>query len=98
MGVCAGAAVSAAVGDASAAALPVPPAPEADGVPFSLTVMLWTVYRNLPFAQRLEKVFFLSVEDQHCQRCFIHVELVDQPLVRRAGLARHGGARPELAR
>jgi hydroxypyruvate isomerase len=29
---------------------------EADGVPFSLSVMLWTVYRDLPFLQRLEKV------------------------------------------
>jgi len=69
MGVCAGAAVSAAVGDASAAALPVPPAPEADGVPFSLTVMLWTVYRNLPFAQRLEKV---------AEAGYHAVELVDE--------------------
>src|SRR6202158_3875194 len=31
-------------------------ASETDGVPFSLSVMLWTVYRDLPFAQRLEKV------------------------------------------
>jgi hydroxypyruvate isomerase len=32
------------------------PASEADGVPFSLSVMLWTVFRDLPFEQRLEKV------------------------------------------
>ena len=29
---------------------------EQEGVSFSLSVMLWTVFRNLPFAQRLEKV------------------------------------------
>lgn len=29
---------------------------EAPGVPFKLSVMLWTVFRNLPFEQRLEKV------------------------------------------
>jgi hydroxypyruvate isomerase len=34
------------------------PAPEheAPGVPFKLSVMLWTVFRKLPFEQRLEKV------------------------------------------
>src|SRR5215467_11959653 len=53
MGACAGAALSAA---ASAAPMPVRTPVEADGVPFSLTVMLWTVYRDLPFSQRLEKV------------------------------------------
>jgi hydroxypyruvate isomerase len=26
------------------------------GVPFSLSVMLWTILRDLPFEQRLEKV------------------------------------------
>ena len=29
---------------------------EAPGVPFKLSVMLWTVFTNLPFGQRLEKV------------------------------------------
>ncbi|HLW80116.1 MAG TPA: TIM barrel protein [Terriglobia bacterium] len=29
---------------------------EAPGVPFKLSVMLWTVFRELPFEQRLEKV------------------------------------------
>ncbi len=29
---------------------------EAPGVPFKLSVMLWTVFQNLPFEQRLEKV------------------------------------------
>ena len=29
---------------------------EAPGVPFRLSVMLWTVFRDLPFEQRLEKV------------------------------------------
>jgi hydroxypyruvate isomerase len=31
-------------------------ASESEGVPFSLSVMLWTIYRDLPFEQRLEKV------------------------------------------
>jgi hydroxypyruvate isomerase len=54
--VCAGAAVtSAAVGPASLAS-PGKSEKEADGVPFSLSVMLWTVYRDLPFLLRLEKV------------------------------------------
>jgi len=30
-------------------------ASEPEGVPFSLSVMLWTIYRDLPFEQRLEK-------------------------------------------
>jgi hydroxypyruvate isomerase len=55
MGTCAGAALSAAAARSSAA-LPIPAAGEADGVSFPLTVMLWTVYRDLPFPQRLEKV------------------------------------------
>ena len=38
----------------------------------------------VPLAQRLEEVFLLAVEDQHRQRGFVHVELVDQPLVRLA--------------
>lgn len=33
-----------------------PPTSEAEGVPFSLSVMLWTVFHDLPFEQRLEKV------------------------------------------
>ncbi len=32
------------------------PEGEAAGVPFKLSVMLWTVFQNLPFEQRLEKV------------------------------------------
>ena len=38
-----------------AAAAPAPQG-EAPGVPFKLSVMLWTVFRDLPFEQRLEKV------------------------------------------
>ena len=56
MGACAGAALTAAAARSSAEALPIHAPAEADGVPFSLTVMLWTVYRDLPFSQRLEKV------------------------------------------
>ncbi len=70
MEACAGAALTAAAGDALAATtLPVHSATETDGVPFSLTVMLWTVYRNLPFAQRLEKV---------AEAGYHAVELVDE--------------------
>jgi hydroxypyruvate isomerase len=54
--VCAGAALASAAVGPSPLAFPVAPAPEAEGVPFSLSVMLWTVYHNLPFLQRLEKV------------------------------------------
>src|SRR5712692_6006426 len=56
VGVCAGAALATAVGRPSAAAPPVHTVSEADAVPFSLSLMLWTVYRDLPFSQRLEKV------------------------------------------
>jgi hydroxypyruvate isomerase len=69
MGVCVGAALATAAGDTSPATLPIPAASEADGVPFSLSVMLWTVYRNLPFLQRLEKV---------AEAGYHAVELVDE--------------------
>jgi hydroxypyruvate isomerase len=68
--VCAGAALTSVASSAAAAAtLPLHPVPEADGVSFSLTVMLWTVYRNLPFAQRLERV---------AEAGYHAVELVDE--------------------
>jgi hydroxypyruvate isomerase len=54
MGAGVGAALTAAAARRSVAALAVPAS--AETVPFSLTVMLWTVYRDLPFSQRLEKV------------------------------------------
>jgi hydroxypyruvate isomerase len=69
VGVFAGAALATAVGSPSAAAQPIPTVSEADGVPFSLSVMLWTVYRNLPFPQRLEKV---------AEAGYHAVELVDE--------------------
>src|SRR2546429_3106047 len=53
---CAGPALPAAARLPPVAALPVPAPAEPDRVPFSLTVMLWTVFRDLPFPQRLEKV------------------------------------------
>ena len=59
MGVCAGAAMTAAASraaDAAEVALPMAAAPEVDAVPFSLSVMLWTVYRDLPPPPRIEKV------------------------------------------
>ncbi|HET8925592.1 MAG TPA: TIM barrel protein [Candidatus Acidoferrum sp.] len=56
VGVFTGAALAAASGAPSVATLPIRADSEAEGVPFSLSVMLWTVYRDLPFAQRLEKV------------------------------------------
>jgi hydroxypyruvate isomerase len=40
----------------SATARTAPAASEVEGVPFSLSVMLWTVFRDLPFPQRLEKI------------------------------------------
>src|SRR5215475_7442076 len=71
MGVCAGAAVTAAAGPAPATARTLLPdsVTDADGAPFTLTVMLWTVYRDLPFAQRLEKV---------AEAGYHAVELVDE--------------------
>ncbi len=35
---------------------PTVPTPDEAGVSFKLSVMLWTVYENLPFEQRLEKI------------------------------------------
>src|SRR5215467_10394641 len=70
--------VSACVGSALAAATPAlpgaalphqPAAAESEGVPFSLSVMLWTVFRDLPFPQRLEKV---------AEAGYHAVELVDE--------------------
>ena len=71
MGACAGAAVTAAAGPASARTATIlsnSPA-DAEGAPFKLTVMLWTVYRDLPFPQRLEKV---------AEAGYHAVELVDE--------------------
>jgi hydroxypyruvate isomerase len=53
MGVCTGAALTA---GRAASAFALAAVPESDAVPFSLSVMLWTVYRDLPFLQRLEKI------------------------------------------
>jgi hydroxypyruvate isomerase len=69
VGVCAGAALATAVGSPSAAAPPIHTASEADAMPFSLSVMLWTVFRDLPFPQRLEKV---------AEAGYHAVELVDE--------------------
>lgn len=56
VGACAAAAASAVAPMSSTAARPESSIPESGKVPFSLSVMLWTVYRDLPFHQRLEKV------------------------------------------
>jgi hydroxypyruvate isomerase len=57
VGACAGAAAGiAAAAKTLASPSTVSGAPDTPGVPFSLSVMLWTVYRELPFEQRLEKV------------------------------------------
>src|SRR5205814_8836070 len=71
MGACAGAAVTAAAGGVPATATSLLPdsAAETNGAPFTLTVMLWTVYRDLPFPQRLEKV---------AEAGYHAVELVDE--------------------
>jgi len=71
MGVCAGAAVTTAAGGSPVNATILLPNSIADAgdVPFKLTVMLWTVYRDLPFPQRLEKV---------AEAGYHAVELVDE--------------------
>lgn len=58
MGVCAGAALTAVAGAPSAATalMKESGAEQSGSVPFSLSVMLWTVFNDLPFPQRLEKV------------------------------------------
>jgi hydroxypyruvate isomerase len=59
VGACAAAALAGAAVGPSAIARTAPAAraaSESEGVPFALSVMLWTVYRDLPFEQRLEKV------------------------------------------
>lgn len=56
VGACVGAALASAAAVPSSVALSGIPASEAEGVPFSLSVMLWTVFRDLPFPQRLQKV------------------------------------------
>jgi len=53
---CAAAALAGRAAGPSAMARTAPAASESEGMPFSLSVMLWTVYRDLPFEQRLEKV------------------------------------------
>ncbi|PYX72896.1 MAG: hypothetical protein DMG72_13970, partial [Acidobacteria bacterium] len=52
----AGAALSAAALAGGAAAAETGAQSSAKGISFKLPVMLWTVYRDLPFEQRLEKV------------------------------------------
>jgi hydroxypyruvate isomerase len=54
--VCAGTALASAAAGKTSLASPGLHSSEAEGVPFTLSVMLWTVYRDLPFLQRLEKV------------------------------------------
>jgi len=56
VGACVGAALAGAASAPAVFASSRAPASEAEGVPFSLSVMLWTVYRDLPFERRLEKV------------------------------------------
>ncbi len=56
VGACAAAALAGAAARPSAIARTASAASEVEGVPFSLSVMLWTVFQDLPFEQRLEKV------------------------------------------
>ena len=65
----AGAALSAAALAGGAAAAETGAQTSAKGIPFKLSVMLWTVYRDLPFEQRLEKV---------AEAGYQAVELVDE--------------------
>jgi hydroxypyruvate isomerase len=55
-GACAGAAVTSAAASAGFAEPNLDQATASGSPPFSLSVMLWTVYQKLPFEQRLEKV------------------------------------------
>jgi len=66
----AGATFSAAAAQLSALAMPLQAAgAAADEVPFPLSVMLWTVFRDLPFEERLEKI---------ADAGYGHVELVNE--------------------
>src|SRR5438309_1092863 len=56
VGACVAAALAGAAAGPSTMARTASAASESEGVPFSLSVMLWTIYRDLPFEQRLEKV------------------------------------------
>src|SRR2546425_2776500 len=56
VGACAAAALAGAAAGPSTMARAASAASEPEGVPFSLSVMLWTIYRDLPFEQRLERV------------------------------------------
>jgi hydroxypyruvate isomerase len=73
LGTCAGSALGVLSAGPIDATLPGPPrsfaGPDAGETPFHLSVMLWTVYRQLPFAQRLEKV---------AEAGYRAVELVDE--------------------
>ena len=71
MGVCAGAALTAATGAPSKATASViaPDVEQSEVGSFSLSVMLWTVFNDLPFPQRLEKV---------AEAGYHAVELVDE--------------------
>jgi hydroxypyruvate isomerase len=51
-----GAVLGTALKPSKAVALPARVPEEPSGVPFKFSVMLWTIYRNLPFTERLEKV------------------------------------------
>jgi len=67
---CVGSALASAAPAFSGAALPdLAAAGESEGVPFSISVMLWTVFRDLPFPKRLEKV---------AEAGYHAVELVDE--------------------
>src|SRR6266404_3740433 len=56
VGACVAAALAGAAAGPSTMARTASAASESEGVPFSLSVMLWTIYRDLLFEQRLEKV------------------------------------------
>jgi len=73
LGTCAGSALGALAVSSLAEAMPQTSRsvaqPDASEIPFHLSVMLWTVFRKLPFAQRLEKV---------AEAGYHAVELVDE--------------------
>jgi hypothetical protein len=43
----------------------------------------------VPLAERLEDVFLLAIEDKHSQRSVLHVELMDEPLIRHPRTLHH---------
>jgi hydroxypyruvate isomerase len=84
VGACAGAAAGMATAAKKLAAPSIASAaPDTPSVPFSLSVMLWTVYRELPFEQRLEKAAEAGYHAVELVREYEHWTPDDHARVRR---------------